>query len=366
VKKRRLSLLLSLFLLAGCAPETPAPTPLPTPAVVTEMRGVWLSYLELDAILQGDAATVRDRLDRVMDTCVAQGINTVFYHARAHGDAYYPSAVYPAADALVGVALDPLAYAIEAAHRREIALHAWVNPYRLGNAPPADTTGAFVHEAVWYHDPSSEHARQLVLAGVRELLERYPVDGIHFDDYFYPSGLGATPQPFETVPEGSDVAVWRTQQVNGLVSAVWGLCRREGRVFGISPPGTAAQCRAVYADVDTWLRTPGYVDYLCPQLYTGFDHSTAPFDALLAQWGALPRHREVTLYVGLALYKAGLANDPYAGAGAGEWAASHDILARQVIALRQQEGGAGFVLFRYDYLCREETAREREALQALM
>ncbi|MBQ8752393.1 MAG: family 10 glycosylhydrolase [Clostridia bacterium] len=330
------------------------------------LQGVWVSYLELDELLTDatpeNAAT---RLDEMMDTCRRLGLDTLFFHVRAHGDAYYASSVYPAADAAAGLleqGFDPLAYAVEAAHRQGLAIHAWVNPYRLGDTAHGDS---FQKDGVWYADPGSPTARGRVLEGVRELLAGYPVEGIHFDDYFYPAGMAAEGESFETIPTGTDVTLWRQTQVDALVSSVYNLCKQAGRTFGISPMASIEQCRTVaFADVERWMSQPGYVDYICPQLYTGFDHQTNPFPKMLRKWAALPRREEVNLYVGLALYKAGLENDPYAGSGSGEWATHDDILARQVAALRKKADG--FVLFRHGFLTDPVAKNELENLQTVL
>ncbi len=376
LKYRLLSVFLCLALsLSGCR-SAPAPTvSLPEQTHVTpeEMRGVWLSYLELDTLFStADVATAKTRLDTALDTCVNAGMNTVFFHVRAHSDAYYPSAVYPAAKAvapLLAAGFDPLAYAVEAAHARGLTLHAWVNPYRIGKEAPADSPCVFLQEGVYYYDPSSEDARRLVLEGVRELLLGYTVDGIHFDDYFYPAGLDAEhPEAFEAVSQGNGLGDWRRTQVNGLISAVWSLCHQQERVFGISPGARPEACRTTaYADVALWLRQRGYVDYLCPQIYYGFTHSSTPYDKVLEQWVSLPRHSHVSLYVGLALYKAGIADDPYARDGRSEWAQHSDILARQLTAARETGQVAGFVLFRYEHMTKSgAAAQELQALQRLL
>ena len=194
-----------------------------------------------------------------------------------------------------------------------------------------------------------------MLDGIEEILSAYEVDGIHFDDYFYPADMAAQGESFERIPDGIDVAVWRQTQVDDLISRTYSLCRRYGRLFGVSPVADPEKSRAVYyADVARWMAQPGYVDYVCPQLYTGFQHETQPFDRLLAQWAALPRREGVALYVGLALYKAGLANDPYAGSGRSEWAQSTDIIKRQILSLR--ETADGFALFRYNHLLTDDGA----------
>lgn len=333
-----------------------ASTPAEEPTAPVEMRGVWVSYLELDGLLTGAAAEqAQVQLDALMDTCKAQGLNTVFFHTRAHGDAYYASRVYPAAASAAGLlaaGVDPLAYAVAAAHSRGLALHAWVNPYRIGADPSRAVAEVprFQKDGVWYYDPAAETARALVLNGVRELLDGYAVDGVHFDDYFYPAGMSAAAEDFETVPEGIAVGDWRRTQVDALISGVYGLCRGHGKPFGVSPAARLDYCReTLCADVALWMRQPGYIDYVCPQIYSGFQHSSRPFPAVLEEWLALPRHKGLAFYGGLAFYKAGLAEDKYAGNGKGEWAESHDILARQLQLLRQRQAD-GFILFRYAQL----------------
>ena len=314
------------------------------------MRGVWLSYIELDAMFadatpQQAAAAIAE----AMETCVKNEINTVFFHVRAHGDAYYPSAVWPAASAarsLMANGFDPLACAVEEAHRRGIALHAWVNPYRIGTAAEGD---CFEKSGTWYYRPDSAAVRQNLLEGVREILDGYAVDGIHFDDYFYPAGMAQTAEPFEDIPEGVTVADWRRTQVDTLVSGVYGLCRQRGRLFGVSPAADIEKNQSVaYADVTQWMAEAGYIDYICPQLYVGFTHETKPFTTLLAQWANLPRRQGVKLYIGLALYKVGLEHDPYAGSGGAEWAQDADIIPRQIE--KAQQSADGYVLFRYGNL----------------
>ena len=348
-----------LFALLGCCAavlcggcrQAQQPAPVPTPPD-RAMRGVWLSYIELDEMLEGaDAASAADAITAVMERCADRRLNAVFFHVRAHGDAYFPSAVWPAATAAKAVmadGFDPLRCAVEEAHKRGITLHAWINPYRIGAAPAADGVG-IEKNGTWYYDPGDPAARQRVLDGVREILGNYAVDGVHFDDYFYPTGMAKEGESFENIPDGADVTAWRQTQVDALVSGVYGLCRQRGRLFGVSPAADIQRDRTtLYADIPRWMREAGYVDYICPQLYVGFRHQTKPFDTLLAEWENLPRRDGVALYIGLALYKVGLAHDPYAGSGADEWATDQDIIPRQIEAVR--DGTDGYVLFRYGNL----------------
>ena len=316
------------------------------------MRGVWLSFIELDGILaDGEAATAATGIAAVMKTCREAGMNTVFFHLRAHGDAYYPSTVWPAAAAaktVMAAGFDPLACAVEEAHKQGLRIHGWINPYRIGDTP-ADDGDCFEKNGVWYYAPHDPALRRTILDGVREILDRYAIDGIHFDDYFYPSGMAREGEPFEEIPQGADVTVWRQTQVDTLVSGVYGLCHAAGKVFGVSPIADIRRCEhEAYAAVTRWMQEAGYIDYICPQLYTGFEHQSHPFSALLEEWAALPRRDGVALYVGLALYKVGLTHDPYAGTGADEWGRRNDIIHRQIAALNPVTDG--YVLFRYEHL----------------
>ena len=312
---------------------------------------MWLSYIELDEMLSNASPiTAETAIAEVMDTCAKNELNTVFFHVRAHGDAYFPSTAWPAAvtaRSLIAEGFDPLACAVKEAHKRGISLHAWVNPYRIGGT--AATGDCFIKNGVWYYQPSSAQVRHNLLEGVREILDNYAVDGIHFDDYFYPAGMAQTAETFETIPDGIAVTQWRRTQIDALVSGVYGLCHQRGRLFGVSPAADIEKNRTQsYADVTRWMTEAGYIDYICPQLYVGFRHETKPFTALLAQWADLPRRQGVKFYVGLALYKVGLTHDPYAGAGAAEWAQDEDIIPRQIEQV--QNTADGYVLFRYGNL----------------
>lgn len=352
-------------------PATTASAVAPANKPSKELRGIWVSFLDLDPLLEGASPSeAKAALDRMMDTIAAMKLNTVFFHVRSHANAYYPSKVYPAATSaakLLKKGFDPLGYAVQAAHKRGMQLHAWINPYRMSKAQPADPTGCFEKEGVWYADPGSPRSRQRVLDGIREILQTYPVDGIHFDDYFYPDGMAAQGESFESIPAGTSVIFWRQTQVDTLVSAAHSLCRQHKRLFGISPAGSIENCRTkACAAVDRWAAQPGYVDYLCPQIYSGFEHSTRPFEAVLPEWLALPRDKSVRMYVGLALYKSGLPNDRYAGNGRQEWFTHHDIISRQIRILRPLTGG--FVLFRYEDILGGTPALQKElaALKPLL
>lgn len=363
--KRVLPLLLCLFL-CGCrggqtgeptlSEETPTPPSAKDETVHHDtLSGVWLSYIELDAAFKNaDPAAAAAYLDGVMRACKAHGINTVFFHVRAHSDAYYASSVYVPADsakALLAAGFDPLAYAVKAAHAQNISLHAWINPYRVGeDSARAVCADIFKVGDKWYYIPSSDTAVRKILDGVREIVCNYAVDGVQYDDYFYPSGMPATAQDFETPPAGVSLAAYRKAAVNRLIAFTCSAVhRRVGCVFGVSPAGNRARTEErLFADTALWLSVTGYIDYLCPQLYSGFDNGILPFCTEADDFAALPRADGVKLYAGLALYKAGLP-DGYAGDGRDEWQKGGDILCRQA-AYVKEKGYDGVAVFRFDHL----------------
>lgn len=378
-----------LLLLTGCAPAaSPGDESAPTADVGTtsptagsptgtasspsenldeppELRGVWVSYIELNTLLSGatpDQAAAA--LDALFDNCVSYGMNTVIFHVRANSDAYYDSDCFPAAaaaESLLAAGFDPLSYAVTAAHARGLRLHAWVNPFRVGRDPArAMCADTFTSGEITYYVPSSAAVQALVLNGIRELVSRYDIDGVQFDDYFYPAGLSAdTPEPFEQEAFAAyqqaggteQIADWRRLHVDSLLTAVYGLVhRRAGCVFGISPAyDVQKNTQSFYADLLTWIRSPGYVDYICPQIYVGLENEAAPYQRVLEEWSAYPRDPSVQLYVGLAVYKIGLSPDPYAGSGAAEWAQYSDRLATMVRLARETGQVSGLLFYSYSY-----------------
>ncbi len=345
-----------LMLFTGCTVPMRQNTPSAIP--IQAVRAVWIPYMEVEALLT--SADPEAAIRGCVRDCASRGVNTLYFHVRANSDAYYASAVYtPTASAstLLSRGIDPLAVALDEAHRLGLSLHAWVNPYRIGtDAARAKTPDVFSFGERWYYVPTAESTHTLVVDGVRELVENYDIDGVQFDDYFYPVGAveAATPSAFVqadyvayTKAGGAlSVGDWRRAAVNRLVGAVYAVCHsREGCVFGISPACDLTQVReAMYADAALWAKTAGYVDYLCPQIYFGFQHSSAPFLQALDTWSALERHGSVSLIAGLALYKTGLPEDTYAGSGKGEWAAGGDIIARQLRAV-EAAGWQGAALY---------------------
>ena len=345
-KRYLLCVFTALLLFTGCGRQAAVDTPSDDRLAEEPIRAVWIPYMEVESLLSSADPTAAIRA--CVRDCADRGINS---------DAYYPSSTYTPTASTTASGIDPLGIALEEAHRLGLSLHAWVNPYRIGaDAARAKSEDVFEYNGRWYYVPTSDSVHALVLDGVRELVERYDIDGVQFDDYFYPVGAVDVTMPasFEQADyaaytaAGGTLAVgdWRRAAVSRLVGAVYAVCHtRDACVFGISPAVNVTQVREeMYADVPLWANTAGYIDYLCPQLYVGFRHQTAPFLQELDVWSSLERHETVSLVAGLALYKTGLYDDAYAGSGKGEWSAGGDILARQLRAV-EAKGWQGAALY---------------------
>ncbi|MDD4849745.1 MAG: family 10 glycosylhydrolase [Gemmiger sp.] len=311
-----------------------------------------------------------------MANCAALGANTVLVQVRPFGDALYPSALFPFSHLCTGTqgaspGFDPLALLLAAAQGQSLAVEAWVNPYRLaaGGIPAgyAATSPATTHPE-WvkttadgqYLDPALPAVREYIAAGLAELCENYPLAGIQFDDYFYPTtatGFDSTAYAAYCQATAAPLPLdaWRRENVNALVRVCWQTVHRyPGVRFGISPQGNPDNNYAVqYSDAALWLSTPGYLDYLLPQLYWGqqYGGGTARFalQNIAATWLALPRAAGVSLYFGLGAFRIGV-GDGGGAASLAEWQ-SGQALAGQVRWLANAGPGcAGVAIYRYGSL----------------
>lgn len=379
---------------ASATKTTPSTAAPPSAPASEEMRGVWISYYEIDALLSGKTPdTAGAAIDGMMKACASYGLNTVFFHVRGNSDAYYASAAYPAAasvKALLDKGFDPLKRAVDAAHRYGLKLHAWINPYRVGkDKTRARVDKIFSYQDTFYYMPHEAAVQQLVVKGVKEVVDGYAVDGVQFDDYFYPLGALPEQEPASFEKSGyaayqkqrgsqaGSVADWRRSGVDALIRDVYKTVHtRPGCVFGVSPGADADKDKnGMYADVTGWMNRTDRIDYICPQVYYGFENETAPFHEVAERWRTYPRKASVSLYVGLALYKVGQ-EDTYAGVGADEWQTHDSVIARSVNWLRTRKDCGGFAFFSYQYFtpascglskdARQIAEREVEQVLALM
>lgn len=353
------------------------------PAVNREMRGVWVTFMTLDTEYERDKeAAFSRKIDTIIADMKSSNLNTMFVHVRPFCDAIYPSQYYPWSHIITGTqgedpGFDPLGMICEKCRAEGISVHGWINPYRVSTA---STPSAFSEDHPYSRDntlgvlingeiilnPADERVRELIVKGVVELLENYDLDGIQFDDYFYPEDCGdfdaeeyaayvsATASPLS-------LADFRMENVNKLICEVYQAVHQTDphAVFGISPQGALDNNEVLYADVKRWCAEEGYIDYICPQLYYSLDNPYLNYEDALHQWLSIERHAGLKFCVGLGVYKAGTDADE------GTWLDNHDILKTEIDILRREQTD-GFILFSYDSLHAEAGREEVENMKSYL
>ena len=338
---------------------------------------MWVSYLEWAAMDFSTEDAFRAGVVQLLDNCTGLGLNTVLAQVRPFGDALYRSSLFPWSHLCTGVqgqdpGFDPLDVLLQEAHTRGISVEAWVNPYRLRSSaamPPnlADSNLANTHPE-WvctvdeglYLNPAEPAAADYVVQGVAELVQNYAVDGIHFDDYFYPTTDESIDAAQFAASGAGNLAAWRRENVTALVRAVHDTVKTADPTlrFGISPQGNPDNDEnQQYSDVTGWLASGGgdaVVDYLCPQVYWGqgfalHNGSTRfAFENIVPAWLAYPRAADVALYFGLGAYRVGVGDGGSNENSLSGWSTGR-ALADQVAFLREQ-GAGGWALYRYGSL----------------
>ena len=366
-------------------PSTAAkPTEKTIPAASNEIRAVWISYLDFSFLSRDRSEKAFRSAAREMTRKIRDGkMNTVFLHVRPASDAFYRSSLFPYSAYISGTeGKDPgydalqifCAYAKEA----NLSVHAWINPFRVGDAskiankaasnpamriltdddPENDGRIARANGSLYY-DPADRENQELILDGIRELLQNYPLGGIHIDDFYPTTDASVDRKDYDAylADGGTDSRdAWRRAQINTLVSRMYTTVKSFGqdKIFSISPAMEIEKNRSTqYADVTRWAKYGGYCDWLIPQVYVGFEHQTHPFREIVRQWTSLPRSSSVRLLFGLAAYKSGT-RDNNAGSGSAEWIENKDILSRQIRYLRESGGSTGFAMFSYAYIFGEK------------
>ena len=373
-----------------------------------EFRAVWISYLEFSKTGY-TKEQFKAHIDKIYDNCVAKNMNTVIMQIRPFSDAFYPSKYFPWSVYTSGAqgknpGYDPLAYMVEAAHKRGLAFHAWVNPYRItssgtninvlsSNHPAKKWTeqektkrNVLTFDGKLYYNPSIREVQNLIINGIKEIVKNYDIDGIHFDDYFYPT-LGDDYQTNFDAQEYNNYKVdcikqgkapktivdWRRSNVNTLVKRVYKAIKKidENCVFGISPLGSISTLygtKGYYVDVKLWLNSSNYVDYICPQLYWSFKNEVSPYNKMLEEWINIKKSDTVNLYVGLAVYRAGISKKEAEALYTPdlEWATSTTVLKRQVEAGRNSKIVDGFSLYRYGNIVSEKAKKEMGNLLGIL
>ncbi|MFF3872131.1 glycoside hydrolase family 10 protein [Streptomyces sp. NPDC001978] len=320
----------------------------PRRRAATEMRGVWVATVnnrDWPSRTGLTAAQQRTELIAHLDRAVRGRLNTVIFQVRPTADALWPSPYEPWSQFLTGTqgrspGWDPLGTAVTEAHARGLQLHAWFNPYRIANhtdprrlvaSHPARKHPDWVvpYGGKLYYNPGLPKVRAFVQDAMLDAVARYPVDAVHFDDYFYPypvAGQSFDDDAAYDTYGGSftNRAAWRRDNINRLVKETAARIRevRPGTQFGISPFGVwrnaatdsrGSDTRAgvqtyddLYADTRAWVRD-NVIDYLVPQVYWNIGFAAADYAKLVSWWAGVAKGTGTRLYIGEALYKAGAA-----------------------------------------------------------
>lgn len=373
--------------------STEAPAPAPSYGAnsyralnYSEVKGMWISYIDLAGISSGSESAFRSGIADMYDNCAALGINTVYVHVRSHGDAYYCSDYFPRTKYLGGT-YDPLEVMVEEAHARGLSFQAWINPlrgcavsdisresgYKLYDWAGGETRLVQVG-SYYYLNPAYTEVTDLIAAGAREITANYDVDGVHIDDYFYPT----TDAYFDSAAFSrsglSSLSDFRLANCDRLVSSLYSAVKKgnSSAIFGVSCQGSLYNnYNYMYADVKKWCAQSGYIDYIMPQIYYGFKNSSEPFEQCVNTWNNLAYSGGIPLIVGITSAKLGL-EDKWAGEGSNEWITDEYILERQFLASRELASYGGIGIYSYgsvfnaDYSVRSLVEREIDALKSAM
>lgn len=383
--KKIISAVLLIFFLAGCSlPNTGADN---SEKEVTYVKAVWITYYELSGFTQDNTEQeFKKQINKTFRELSSNGFNRVTVQVRPFADAFYKSEYFPVSaycfkEQGSELIYDPLEIMVESAHKYDLSIEAWLNPYRVSSSTDfsqlsddnkavewKDTDNLMVCDSGIYFNPASDEVTELISNGVKEIVQNYEIDSVCFDDYFYPStDEEIDKSSYEAYKKNSgDLSLedWRRENVNKMIKSVYSTVKsvKENITFGVSPASDIENnYNSLYADVEKWCTQEGYVDYICPQIYFGFQNESQPFMKTTKSWTQMA---DCTLYVALPLYKAEK-EDEFAGdSGINEFIDNNNIVARQVTYLSKLREVKGYYIFSYSSLKdNDETKNLYSAMQ---
>ncbi len=351
-----------------------------------EMRGLWVSYISIDMSgTDRSFEAFKEKFDLIINEAKDMKCNTLIVQVRPFCDALYYSDIFPFSHILTGTqgqdpGYDALEYMCKTCHENDLSIHAWINPYRVKsvNTPEKlsktnpylkDTKIGVELNSGIYLNPANKSARTLVVEGVKEIIENYDIDGIQFDDYFYPTDAGDFDtedyniylKSIDNITNAMDKNEWRQNNVNILIADVYRAIKDYDRniQFGIAPQGNIDNDYSMGADVYSWSGIYGYVDYICPQMYYSVDNPGFGFEKSLQQWSEIKYRENIKVYIGLGAYKAGTDAD------SGTWLENDNVLATELILLRRYNFD-GYMLYDYSALVSETATNELDNFKSII
>lgn len=339
-----------------------------------EMRAVWFSYMDWQHYLKDKTEEeFRSNIREIFNNMQSIHLNTIIIHASAFQDAMYTTDQMPVSASVSSdesLSYDAFALVIEEAQQMEIMVHAWINPmraltseqfseisdvYQIKQWYENEDRGQYMLQADdgrWWLNPGNEEVRKYIGNIAFEITQKYSIAALHIDDYFYPSAWDQTQdmQYYESCGSNLSIEDWRRENTTLMVKELYDQVKaaKEEVLFGISPQANLQNnYEKMFIDVSLWLTTTGYVDYIMPQVYFGFENENLPFASCALEWNALIKNESIRLYIGLSAYKIGV-EDAWAGdSGKDEWKNNSDILKRSVDYARKLNLYNGFGLFSY-------------------
>lgn len=335
-----------------------------------EDRYVFISYIDYSYLKGKDENILKEEINKMVLNIKENNFNGIILQVRAFSDAIYNSKIYSPSLKIVNneddkLNLDLLDYFIKKSHENNIKLIAWINPYRIrsnndissisGNNivnKYLNTSSVEIKNGI-YFNPAKDEVLDLIIKGVLEIVKNYDVDGILYDDYFYPSKTcDLNDYKLYKINGGlKSLEDFRRDNINKLIRKTYEKIKEVNSdvLFGISPSGNMNNnYNTEYLDIN-YLIENKIVDFIMPQIYYGFDNTNLPFVNTVNSWSNLVKDTNIKFYVALALYKSGL-EDKYAKTGINEWINNNDIISKQIIVSRNTYNYEGFSIFRYDYL----------------
>jgi len=314
---------------------------------LTQFRGIWIStvkMLDYPSARGLSSDKLKSEYLQILDSCKAVGINAIVFQIRPAADAFYNSPYEPWSEWLTGKQgrapnpyFDPLEFMIKEAHKRNMQFHAWINPFRAvatiskadivpNHITKTNPNWFFDYDVNRYFDPGIPEVQDYLIKIITDIVRRYDIDGIHFDDYFYPYPVRNDNNNIIDIPDQKtfirygngikDIKDWRRDNINRFVQRTHDSIKsiKPDIRFGISPPGVwrnlgydpdgsatlgLAAYDWIYADVLKWLKN-NWVDYVAPQLYWYIGHKRANYSILVDWWDK--HNYGVDLYIGLNIH----------------------------------------------------------------
>lgn len=344
-------------------------------------KAVWIAYYELSEFTKNKSKyEFEQKINDEFSKLSSYGFNTVTVQIRPCADAFYLSKYFPSSIYFNGtqggeMLYDPLEIMCSVAQKYKLNIEAWINPYRVSqdddytklspdNFAIENKKMTKVVDGKIYFNPGYDKVTDLIVNGVKEIVENYNISAIHFDDYFYPTQSKNFDKK-EYKKYGGDLSLtdWRRQNVTNMVKRVYEAIKtvNKGVEFGISPASNIENDKNnLYADVETWVKN-GYVDYICPQVYFGFKNVYQPFMFTVKKWVKLCENTDIDLYIGLPLYKANT-KDKYAAENdksiINEFRNNNNIISRQITYISKIDKIKGYYIFSFSQLTSENAKEE--------